>query len=183
MKLGGCTRLLLALAVVVAGFGGSATAQAAPRELPSAGFGSKTDPMTSDHGAGGMPTPLFRFFNPCDHFGATASHHETFPIWANLGYGYDRRYGLEASGKGWVSRATLVCAKESIPAFVGRTTALSCSKGRLVTNSVGYSHGVGPIVIPAWTANDPSRWWAEGSVLMSNLGWVPAQLTIWWLCA
>ena len=183
MKLGGGIRLLVMLVVVVAGFGGSASAQATSRELPSAGFGSQTEPMTSDHGSGGMPTPLFRVFNPCDHLGATASHHVVFPVWARLGYGSDRRYGLEGSGKGWISRATLVCAKESIPAFVGRKTHLSCSKGRLVSNSVGYSHGVGPIVIPAWTANDPSRWWADASVLMSNLGWVPAQLTIWWLCA
>jgi len=179
----GIARLLLILVTLAACLGAAGAARAEERDAPTSGFGSKAEPMTSDHGSGGMPTPLFRFFNPCDHFGATASHHELFPVWAALGYGWDRRYGLEGSGKGWPSRATLVCTKESLPAFVGYKTSLSCSKGRLVSNSVGYSHGVGPIVIPAWTANDPSRWWADASVLLSNLGWVPARVSIWWLCA
>lgn len=183
MSLRGSPRWLIVLVALVCSVTAVGVARADVRDAPATGFGSKAEPMTSDQGSGGMPTPLFRFFNPCDHFGATASHHELFPIWAELGYGWGRRYGLEGSGKGWVGRATLVCAKESLPAFVGYKTALSCSKGRLVTNSVGYYHGVGPIVIPAWTANDPSRWWADASVLMSNLGWVPARVSIWWLCA
>lgn len=196
MKVGGCTRLLVTLAVVVATFGGSATAQATPRSSgpPTSGFGSAGDAMTTDHGSGGMPTALFRFFNPCEALQVEMTDKQgtgseylvkrgrtSVFAWLRQQPGYLPQHSTvpgfalaSAGADAFTMKVTLECRKLAIPAFGAATWWTWCEKGLPVSGSYAYSHGVGPIVIPYGSALRPGT---------ANFGWVTADVTLWWLCS
>lgn len=142
--------------------------------------------MTSHHGSGGMPTPLFRVFNPCAHFGiphqpVDGIRVNTQTIHAQLKREMQRFTLKDHAAPSSV--ATLHCRRVPVAALrVGSETFFCPSRSHVVRDSLGYAHGAGPIIVPFMVTPDDSQWWAEGQVDLVNFGWVDADVSLWWLC-
>lgn len=168
------------LATASLAFAGLAAPAAAEQSAPETGFGSRQNPMTLDNASGGLLHPVFRVFNPCQHF-APQSFGELTPLLARQD---DEPVFPSLTRSGKARLAWLQCARSFADPFGGIDLVARCkSKGQLVGDSWGYHHGAGPIVLPFRNvfSRDDNRWQAELSFV--NIGWVRADLTVWWLCS
>lgn len=163
-------RLLAAtFAVCFALLASPAQAREARNSVPATGFGSKSEPMTTDHGSGGLGIPLFRFFNPCAAL--NSSTHNTPRLYALLAYGY-REYELKAPGGGSLELASLHCRSFSLRPYYSERVLVWCAVGSPVRDSFAYTHPLGPVLTGTW----------DTRVTLMNWGWVNADVTVWWLC-
>jgi len=147
----------------------SLTGTAHASNAPQTGFGSKSEPMTTDHGSGGLSIPLFRFFNPCAAL--DSSGHSTPRLYALLGYG-NREYEWKGPGSGSPELARLHCRSFSLRPYYSERVLLWCDVGSPVRDSFAYTHPLGPVVTGSW----------DTRVTLINWGWVNADVTVWWLC-
>lgn len=146
---------------------------------PQSGFGSKSEPMTLHQASGGFIAPIVRVFNPCAHFGDEAYHRMT-PIRAILD---DNRVFPELRYEGRDYRVWLKCSKANIQPFGGLNFLATCTqRGHIIKGSWGFSHQFGPVILPVANvlSRDNSSWQYDFSLF--NIGWVPSDTTIWWLC-
>jgi len=176
--------LAAALALVAAlgmGVASPTTASAtSPRSSgpPTSGFGSESEPMTPDHASGELLHPVFRFFNPCDYFGPQSFERLT-PLYSRL----DGVVFAALTRTGKTRLTSLKCGRLSLAPFGGTGLIATCtSGGHLVKESWGYHHGPGPIVLPLRHIGSPedNRW--QSDLGFYNIGWVRADVTVWWLC-
>lgn len=136
--------------------------------------------MTPDHGSGGLLHPVFRFFNPCEHFGP-ASFDRVTPLYARVD---GSRFIPTLTHTGNARLASLQCQRITADAFGGMGLIASCmNRGRVVQQSWGYHHGPGPVVLPVryLTSREDNDWQSHLNFL--NFGWVRAEITVWWLCS
>lgn len=186
----------LALGLSLVGTVGPAHADETPDPPPRAGFGSISEPMTTDHGSIdllGIWLPVFRFFNPCAArpdargpgqriFAVVESDPGRFAAWQLA----------KPGGNTDVRELTLKCATVSVGAWAQGSVPVPCpvitreippyapSKFRTdVGRSRAFHHGFGPILIPGYSAGGSGN---PPSISFTNMGWTPAVVDVWWLC-
>jgi len=157
----------------------ASAAPATEGDAPTSGFGSTDEPMTPDHASGGLLHPIFRFFNPCEYFGPRSFDKLTH-LYARL----DANPvfpTLTRTGK--TRLASLQCGRMTVEPFGGKGLIATCkARGHLVKESWGFHHGPGPIVVPVrhLMSREDNDW--QTDLAFYNIGWVRADITVWWLC-
>jgi len=169
-----CAVLTAAAAMAV----GGAPAQAGDG-VPDTGFGSRSDPMTRHHGGIPYSMPLVRVFDPCAHFGFDLPGRTvTREIMARLKVTDLGELTLLWPHEGGPpQRARLVCGRANLKPFHSEVFDVdsACAQGeRYVAGSTAFHHGAGPIVIATQRS---------GVLRTVNIGWVNADVDVWWLCA
>lgn len=182
----------MSVAALVFSMSHAAAAPGTPRDVPTSGFGSAGDAMTTDHGAielFGVWLPVFRVFDPCAERPAAFTSGQQVVAWTGVD---PRRFAarqLSRPGEGSEKdKVTLRCARASIPAFGQGTVPTTCPSvmrdippyapslhRTSIARSLAYHHAAGPILLPGEQVGG-------GSLSFTNIGWVTAHVNVWWLC-
>lgn len=167
------------------------------RAIPDTGLGSRSDPMTIDHGGVsvfGIWQPIFRFSSPCEALPAARADGQR--IYAAVEPHAQRFRGWQLANSNDGSRIkelTLKCTTVSVGPWAQASAPTRCPMERRefppyapslyftdVGRSWAFHHGAGPILIPghsSGTSHSPG-----GTISLTNIGWVRADVDVWWLC-
>lgn len=146
--------------------------------VPDSGFGSRSDPMTRHQGGIPYSMPLVRVFDPCAHFGFDLPDRiRTQAIMARLKVTDLGELTLLWPHEAEPREARLVCGRTRLKPFHSEVFDVDGGCGgneRYVAGSTAFHHGAGPIVVATQRS---------GVLRTVNIGWVNADVDVWWLCA